>query len=63
MKFTNIRWRWSKNAAAVRALIDNRIERVLDPKVCRRFIIDGAKARSKVIRHTGFTDAAPAPMQ
>src|SRR4029077_14682464 len=27
-------------------------ERGLDPKVCRRFIIDGAKALSKVIRRT-----------
>jgi hypothetical protein len=26
------------------------IERGLDPKVCRLFIIDGAKALSKVIR-------------
>src|SRR5262249_39082505 len=33
-------------------LIDNLIERGLDPKVCRLFIIDGAKALSKVIRRT-----------
>jgi putative transposase len=36
----------------VQALIDNLIERGLDPKVCRLFIIDGAKALSKVIRST-----------
>ena len=38
--------------AVVQALIDNLIERGLDPKVCRLFIIDGAKALSKVIRST-----------
>ena len=36
----------------MQALIDNLIERGLDPKVCRLFIIDGAKALSKVIRRT-----------
>jgi hypothetical protein len=41
-----------ENAAVVQALIDNLIERGLDPKVCRLFIIDGAKALSKVIRRT-----------
>ena len=39
----------TENAAVVQALIDNR---GLDPKVCRLFIIDGAKALSKVIRRT-----------
>src|SRR6516225_4770327 len=38
----------TENAAVVQALIDNLIERGLDPKVCRLFIIDGAKALSKV---------------
>jgi putative transposase len=33
----------------VQALIDNLIERGLNPKVCRLFIIDGTKALSKVI--------------
>ena len=33
------------NAIVVQALIDNLIERGLDPKVCRLFIFDGAKAR------------------
>lgn len=34
------------------ALLDNLIGRGLDPKVCRLFIIDGAKALSKAIRRT-----------
>ena len=42
----------TENAAVVQALIDNLIERGLDPKVCRLFIIDGAKALSKAIRAT-----------
>ena len=42
----------TENAAVVQALIDNLIERGLDPKLCRLFIIDGAKALSKVIRAT-----------
>jgi putative transposase len=36
----------------VQALIDNLIERRLNPKVCRLFMIDGAKALNKVIRRT-----------
>jgi putative transposase len=36
----------------VQALIDNLIERGLDPTIRRLFIIDGAKALSKVIRRT-----------
>src|SRR5262249_25625412 len=40
----------TENAAVVQALIDNLIERGLDPGVCRLFIIDGAKSLSKVIR-------------
>src|SRR6266850_4709153 len=42
----------TENAAVVQALIDNLIERGLDPKVCRLFIIDGAKALTKAIRKT-----------
>ena len=38
----------TENAALVQALIDNLIERGLDPTVCRLFIIDCAKALSKV---------------
>jgi putative transposase len=34
----------TENAAVVQALIDNLIERGLDPKVCRLFIVDDAKA-------------------
>jgi hypothetical protein len=44
--------RATENTAVVQALIDNLIERGLDPTVCRLFIIDGAKALSKVIRRT-----------
>jgi transposase-like protein len=42
----------SENAAVVQVLLDNLIERGLDPTVCRLFIIDGAKALSKAIRKT-----------
>ena len=42
----------TENAAVVQALLDNLIERGLDPAVCRLFIIDGAKALSKAIRKT-----------
>ena len=42
----------TENAAVVQALIDNLIERGLDPTVCRLFIVDGAKALSKAIRCT-----------
>ena len=42
----------TENTAVVQALIDNLIERGLDPKVCRLFIVDGAKALSKAIRAT-----------
>ena len=44
----------------MQALIDNLIERGLDPKICRLFIIDGAKALSKVIRRT-FGAHTPIP--
>jgi len=42
----------TENTAVVQALIDNLVERGLDPAVPRLFIIDGAKALSKAIRHT-----------
>jgi len=42
----------TENAAVVQALIDNLIDRGLDPSVCRLFIVDGAKALSKAIRRT-----------
>jgi transposase-like protein len=42
----------TENAATVQALIDNLVERGLDPDVPRLFIIDGAKALSKAIRRT-----------
>ena len=42
----------TENAAVVQALLDNLIERGLDPKVCRLFIVDGSKALIKAIRRT-----------
>ena len=42
----------TENAAVAQVLLDNLIERGLDPKVCRLFVIDGAKALSKAIRKT-----------
>ena len=42
----------TENATVVQALLDNLIARGLDPKVCRLFIIDGAKALTKAIRRT-----------
>ena len=45
----------------MQALIDNLIERGLDPSVCRLFIVDGAKALSKVSRRAfGAPRADPA---
>jgi putative transposase len=40
----------TENAATVQTLIDNLIERGLDPTAPRLFIVDGAKALSKAIR-------------
>ncbi len=48
----------TENAATVRALIDNLVERGLDPAAPRLFIIDGSKALSKAIRATFGRDAA-----
>src|SRR5207344_1567608 len=48
----------TENAMTVQALIDNLVERGLDPTVRRLFIIDGAKALSKAIRRTFGRDAA-----
>jgi putative transposase len=42
----------TENATAVQALLDNLVERGLDPKVPRLFILDGAKALSKAVRAT-----------
>ena len=42
----------SENAAVAQALLDNLVERGLNPKVCRLFIIDGSKALRKAIRKT-----------
>jgi putative transposase len=46
----------TENAVTVQALLDNLVERGLDPAVVRLFIIDGAKARSKAIRRTFGTN-------
>jgi hypothetical protein len=48
----------TENAAVVQALLDNLIDRGLDPKVCRLFIVDGAKALRKAILRT-FGKHAP----
>ena len=48
----------TENAATVQALIDNLVERGLDPAVPRLFIIDGSKALSKAIRATFGDNAA-----
>ena len=42
----------TENTATVQALLDNLIERGLDPAVPRLFIVDGAKALSKAIQAT-----------
>src|ERR1700682_2531811 len=42
----------TENSAVVQALIDDLIERGLDPAVPRLFIIDGSKALSKAIRRS-----------
>ena len=44
----------TENAAVAQALLDNLIGRGLDPKVCRLFIIDGAKALS--VNRRGIVD-------
>src|ERR1700731_2687374 len=48
----------SENAATVQALIDNLVERGLDPALPRLFIIDGSKALSKAIRAAFGRDVA-----
>ena len=48
----------TENAAVVQALLDDLVQRGLDPAVPRLFIIDGAKALSKAIRRT-FGRATP----
>jgi transposase-like protein len=42
----------TENAAVVQALLDDLVQRGLDPKVPRLFILDGSKALSKAIRRT-----------
>ena len=42
----------TENAATVQALLDNLIDRGLDPAVCRLFMVDGARAKTRAIRRT-----------
>ena len=42
----------TENAATAQALLENLIERGLDPAIARLFILDGAKALTKAIRRT-----------
>jgi putative transposase len=59
----------TENAAVVQALLDDLVGRGLDPRVCRLFIVDGAKALTKAIRRTfgrdtpSFASAAVPPTQ
>ncbi len=46
----------TENAAVVQALLDNLIERGLDPEICRLSVVDGAQALSKAIRRTFGAD-------
>ena len=49
----------TENTATVQALLDNLIERGVDPEGCYLFIVDGAKALSKALRRTFGTDIPP----
>lgn len=42
----------TENTATVQALLDDLVERGLDPSLPRLFVVDGAKALSKAIRNT-----------
>lgn len=46
----------TENTTVVQALLDNLIDRGLDPKVCRLFVVDGAKALTKAIRRSFGAD-------
>lgn len=46
----------TENTATVQALLDNLIERGMDPEGCYLFIVDGAKALSKALRRTFGAD-------
>jgi transposase-like protein len=46
----------TENTAVVQALLDNLIDRGLDPELCRLFVVDGAKALTKAIRRTFGAD-------
>jgi putative transposase len=42
----------TENTAVCQALLDNLVERGVDPEACRLFIIDGSRALAKAIRNT-----------
>ena len=42
----------TENTATVQALLDDLVERGVDPEVCRLFILDGAKALKKAVLNT-----------
>ena len=42
----------TENTVTVQALLDDLIERGLDPTICRLFIVDGAKALTRAITNT-----------
>lgn len=42
----------TENTTTVQALLDDLVERGLDPRICRLFILDGAKALKKAVRNT-----------
>ena len=48
----------TENAATVQALLDNPIERGLEPDAARLFIVDGSKASGKAVRQIFGADAA-----
>jgi len=48
----------TENAATVQAVLDNLVDRGLDPAIPRLFIVDGAKALSKAVRNTFGAAAA-----
>ena len=49
----------TEDTATVQALLDNLIERGLDPEGCYLFIVDGAKALTKAIRRTFGEQTSP----
>lgn len=46
----------TENSTTVQALLDNLVDRGLDPTICRLFVVDGAKALTKALRRTFGAD-------